>query len=80
MRPKGGAPVLKDVANVDMSLRPFLTRVDLRSLAPSVRHRITKVACGDSHTLGLNVQGFVLSWGCGSHGQLGHGDTADVRV
>eukprot|EP00947_MAST-08B_sp_MAST-8B-sp1_P005843 g5843.t1 len=40
---------------------------------------ITKVACGDNHTLALSEDGAVFSWGFGgsfwSSGALGHGDS-----
>lgn len=35
------------------------------------KHKITKVACGYQHCLGLNAKGDVFSWGRGFEGQLG---------
>ena len=32
------------------------------------------VCCGDYHSILLSTSGEVFSWGCGEHGQLGHGD------
>ena len=36
--------------------------------------RCTQLACGRKHILALMEGGFVLSWGIGYFGQLGHGD------
>jgi alpha-tubulin suppressor-like RCC1 family protein len=36
--------------------------------------KCTQVACGRKHILALMEGGFVLSWGMGYFGQLGHGD------
>jgi alpha-tubulin suppressor-like RCC1 family protein len=36
--------------------------------------KCTKVSCGRKHILALMESGFVLSWGMGYFGQLGHGD------
>ena len=33
------------------------------------------ICCGNNHTLGLDCNGKIWSWGWGLHGQLGHGDT-----
>ena len=38
---------------------------------------VVSVACGLGHTLALLVTGRVLSWGNGSNGRLGVGDTQD---
>ncbi|XXQ38435.1 Regulator of chromosome condensation (RCC1) repeat [Plasmodiophora brassicae] len=37
----------------------------------------THIACGDKHSVALSRTGRVFSFGCGEHGQLGHGDQAD---
>lgn len=36
-----------------------------------------QVACGDRHTVALTRKGQVFTFGCGEHGQLGHGNQAD---
>jgi alpha-tubulin suppressor-like RCC1 family protein len=36
--------------------------------------KCTQIACGRKHILGLMEGGFVVSWGVGYFGQLGHGD------
>lgn len=38
---------------------------------------IVQVAAGDAHTLALSDGGMLYSWGCGSSGQLGHGNEMD---
>ena len=38
---------------------------------------MTRVACGDRHTIALNDSGEVITFGSGGHGQLGHGNTLD---
>ena len=48
---------------------PEPTRVPL-----GVPLRCTQVACGRKHVLALMEGGFVMSWGVGYFGQLGHGD------
>lgn len=37
------------------------------------------LACGAFHSAALTDRGHVLTWGCGIQGQLGHGDTRDVK-
>eukprot|EP00324_Dicrateria_rotunda_P011066 CAMPEP_0206174618 /NCGR_PEP_ID=MMETSP1474-20131121/52608_1 /ASSEMBLY_ACC=CAM_ASM_001110 /TAXON_ID=97495 /ORGANISM="Imantonia sp., Strain RCC918" /LENGTH=305 /DNA_ID=CAMNT_0053584287 /DNA_START=213 /DNA_END=1127 /DNA_ORIENTATION=+ len=39
--------------------------------------QITQVAVGGRHCIALSKSGSVYSWGAGSSGQLGHGDTAN---
>jgi alpha-tubulin suppressor-like RCC1 family protein len=48
---------------------PLLTSVEV--MYPL---RCIQVACGRKHILALMEGGFVLSWGTGYFGQLGHGD------
>eukprot|EP00375_Theileria_parva_P000892 XP_763562.1 hypothetical protein [Theileria parva strain Muguga] len=36
--------------------------------------KITKIACGSSHTLAVTINGLLFSWGSNESGQLGHGD------
>eukprot|EP00002_Diphylleia_rotans_P012394 TRINITY_DN2423_c0_g2_i3.p1 TRINITY_DN2423_c0_g2~~TRINITY_DN2423_c0_g2_i3.p1 ORF type:complete len:371 (+),score=65.24 TRINITY_DN2423_c0_g2_i3:87-1199(+) len=38
---------------------------------------VTQIALGESFTVALSDNGHVFSWGCGYHGQLGHGDVRD---
>ncbi|WP_413777139.1 hypothetical protein, partial [Streptococcus pneumoniae] len=33
---------------------------------------LRSVSCGDSHALALHNNGFVMSWGAGAAGRLGH--------
>lgn len=33
------------------------------------------VACGSNHSLSIDDKGALFTWGCGSHGKLGHGDS-----
>ena len=40
---------------------------------------ITKVVCGKSHTLALNDNGQVYSWGDNSYGKLGQGKKPDIK-
>ena len=40
---------------------------------------IVSLACGAFHSAALTDRGHVLTWGCGIQGQLGHGDTRDVK-
>ena len=47
---------------------PFFTKNNLK---------VAKVACGDSHVIALTESNQVLTWGCGEHGRLGHGDEDD---
>ena len=38
--------------------------------------KIAGIAAGEKHSLAVTASGELLSWGCGSRGQLGHGATA----
>jgi filamentous hemagglutinin family protein len=40
-------------------------------------HDITQISAGDSHSLAIDISGFVYSWGYNSTGQLGDGTTTD---
>ncbi|XP_037504752.1 RCC1 and BTB domain-containing protein 1 isoform X2 [Rhipicephalus sanguineus] len=44
-----------------------------------VEHRVRHVSCGHGHQLALTVDGQLLSWGNGGHGQLGHGGLECVQ-
>jgi len=37
--------------------------------------RVTDLSCGACHTLACTARGEVFSWGCGTNGELGHGDS-----
>ena len=41
---------------------------------------VKDVAAGDNFSLALMETGEVMSWGCGSSGQLGHGNTSDLNM
>eukprot|EP00823_Brevimastigomonas_motovehiculus_P009275 TRINITY_DN8942_c0_g1_i1.p1 TRINITY_DN8942_c0_g1~~TRINITY_DN8942_c0_g1_i1.p1 ORF type:complete len:646 (+),score=156.25 TRINITY_DN8942_c0_g1_i1:101-2038(+) len=40
---------------------------------------VLQVACGHFHSAVLTAGGTVLTWGCNAYGQLGHGDTKDLK-
>ncbi|KAK5582365.1 hypothetical protein RB653_003948 [Dictyostelium firmibasis] len=42
--------------------------------------KIVKVAAGGSHSIALDNQGRVYSWGNGSNGKLGHGNESDENL
>lgn len=42
--------------------------------------KIKDVTCGDNFCLATTNEGDVLSWGCGSYGQLGQGNTQDLSA
>ncbi|KAI7861881.1 regulator of chromosome condensation 1/beta-lactamase-inhibitor protein II [Spinellus fusiger] len=41
---------------------------------------ITSLACGTNHSLALDNEGFVYSWGFGGYGRLGHNEQKDLYV
>ncbi|PKU81951.1 Ultraviolet-B receptor UVR8 [Dendrobium catenatum] len=41
---------------------------------------ITKVACGTNHTVAVDSDGFVYTWGFGGYGRLGHREPKDEWV
>ena len=41
---------------------------------------IKKIDCGDFHSLALDSNGEIYSWGSGKYGECGHGKFADVEV
>ena len=43
-------------------------------------HRVQMAAAGDDHTVVLTLEGIVLTWGAGDHGQLGLGGQDDTYV
>ncbi|CAM9112086.1 unnamed protein product, partial [Ectocarpus fasciculatus] len=58
--------------SVNGTIMPRLLRAKL-----SYPIRCTQVACGRKHIVALGENGFVLSWGTGHFGQLGHGDDSN---
>jgi hypothetical protein len=52
--------------------------VSVRMDAPGLKCVLTKIGCGDRHAAAISIQGFVLTWGEGRDGALGHGDYTDV--
>uniref|UniRef100_A0A131YSF4 E3 ubiquitin-protein ligase HERC4 n=1 Tax=Rhipicephalus appendiculatus TaxID=34631 RepID=A0A131YSF4_RHIAP len=52
---------------------------DCRMSPVPVEHRVCHVSCGHGHQLALTVDGQLLSWGNGGHGQLGHGSLESVQ-
>ena len=45
-----------------------------------IEETVVQVAAGDYHSLALTASGEFYSWGKGSNGQLGHGDTENLAV
>ena len=39
-----------------------------------------KIACGCYHSIALDENGHVYTFGRGNHGQLGHGNTEDQKL
>lgn len=58
----------------DGDVHPFPTGVCTQIPLPCI-----EVCCGRKHTVALMKGGFVMSWGTGYFGQLGHGDNASYR-
>lgn len=42
--------------------------------------KIADVSCGDNFCLAITSERDVLSWGCGTYGQLGQGNTQDLST
>ena len=42
--------------------------------------KVTAVACGARHTLAVNAEGEVFSWGLNHEGQLGHGGRENLAL
>ncbi|GJP73551.1 hypothetical protein CLOP_g4251 [Closterium sp. NIES-67] len=47
---------------------------------PPLFKQVEQIACGSHHTAALTAASDLFTWGKGSHGQLGHGDTRDKEV
>ena len=45
-----------------------------------VRVAVANVSCGSEHTLAVDAEGSMWSWGKGAFGALGHGDTQSLSV
>lgn len=58
----------------DKKTRLYPTLVD--ELAEEQR-KIVQVSCGSTHTVALDSEGFVWSWGKGEYGRLGLGSSSD---
>jgi alpha-tubulin suppressor-like RCC1 family protein len=57
----------------------------LTNSTPKILHgfggkKVIDVACGDTFCLALTSEGEVFSWGCGSSGQLGQGNSMDLSA
>lgn len=48
-----------------------------RAIASLSGETIVKVACGTNHTVAVDKNGFVYTWGFGGHGRLGHREQKD---
>lgn len=48
-----------------------------RTIAALSAKTITKVACGNNHTVAVDSDGFVYTWGFGGYGRLGHREQKD---
>jgi alpha-tubulin suppressor-like RCC1 family protein len=42
--------------------------------------KVTDISCGDNFCLATTKEGEVLTWGCGTYGQLGQGNTQDLSA
>lgn len=48
-----------------------------RAIAALSAKTITKIACGNNHTVAVDSDGFVYTWGFGGYGRLGHREQKD---
>ncbi|KAG6557008.1 hypothetical protein Mapa_001424 [Marchantia paleacea] len=48
-----------------------------RAIASLAGKNITKAACGNNHSVAVDSDGFVYTWGFGGHGRLGHKEQKD---
>ncbi|KAL3683383.1 hypothetical protein R1sor_001405 [Riccia sorocarpa] len=48
-----------------------------RAIAALADKNITKAACGNNHTVAVDSEGMVYTWGFGGHGRLGHKEQKD---
>ncbi|CAL1300518.1 unnamed protein product, partial [Larinioides sclopetarius] len=52
--------------------------VQPRIIESLLSETIVKFECGQYHSVALNADGRVFTWGWGVHGQLGHGNAEDI--
>ncbi|XP_010498413.1 PREDICTED: protein RCC2 [Camelina sativa] len=48
-----------------------------KAIASLAKETIVKVACGTNHTVAVDKNGFVYTWGFGGYGRLGHREQKD---
>lgn len=46
----------------------------------ALSNMLVDIASGDAHVVALTEHGYVMTWGDGSHGRLGHGSLGNVRA
>lgn len=51
-----------------------------RASSPSSHSRVVCISAGFSHSIAVTACGGVFSWGCGTHGRLGHGSHCDEHL
>lgn len=51
-----------------------------KAVASLAGETIVKVACGTNHTVAVDSNGFVYTWGCGDYGRLGHKEQKDEWI
>ncbi|KAB2083451.1 hypothetical protein ES319_A05G268000v1 [Gossypium barbadense] len=51
-----------------------------RAIATLSGETIVKVACGTNHTVAVDMNGYVFTWGFGGYGRLGHREQKDEWV
>ena len=61
-----------------MEMKDFFDFVQVRF--PGDAARIVTVTAGEEHTMALDADGMVWTWGNGCRGELGHGDNRARRV
>ena len=61
----------------DRKGQPMYKPIMIRALEKKF---IKKIDCGDFHSLALDSNGEIYSWGSGKYGECGNGKFADVEV
>lgn len=62
----------------ELGLGKYITYSSIPRAIPALRSvRITQIASGNQHTLAIDDEGRLFSWGCGKSGQLGHDNGVD---
>ena len=51
-----------------------------KEVTPLPTPNIVKISCGEFHTVAVDDNKKVFSWGFGGYGRLGHSETADELV